>query len=62
VRPPKSPQRLDWLVYRIAGAKATRLGIVQAADMEAALVAAFLEFGVEPADRRRILVQATVPC
>jgi hypothetical protein len=50
------------LVYRIAGAKATRLGLVEGADMEEALMAAFIEFGIEPADRRRIMVQATAAC
>jgi hypothetical protein len=33
------------------------LGVVEAADEAEALMMAFMEFGVEPADRRRIVVR-----
>jgi hypothetical protein len=50
----KSPSPSEWLVYRVGGRKATHLGTVKAATMEAAIAAAAAEFGV-PAGR--IMVQ-----
>jgi hypothetical protein len=35
------------------------LGYVEAPDEASALMAAFLAFGVEPADRKRIMVRPT---
>jgi hypothetical protein len=50
----KSPSASDWLVYKIGGAKATRLGTVKAATMKEAIAVAAAEFGLPPA---RIMVQ-----
>jgi hypothetical protein len=48
-----------WTVYRIAGPRGARLGEVEATDENEALMMAFMEFGIDPADRRRIVVRPT---
>jgi hypothetical protein len=55
----KSGKVLEWLVYRLRGAKAAYLGLVKAPDQEAALAIAYEEFEIAPADRRRIIVRRT---
>jgi membrane-bound lytic murein transglycosylase B len=50
--PPKSPR--EWIAYRIASAKAVKLGHVQAVDHEAAVRAAAADYGVSVS---RIIVQ-----
>jgi len=56
----KEATAVEWLVYRLGGAKAAFLGHVEAPDHEAALAAAYEEFGVTaPGDRKRIMVRPT---
>lgn len=50
-RPAKA---IEWLVYRLGGAKAAYLGTVKAATREEAIAAAAVEYGVPVS---RILVQ-----
>jgi len=45
-RTPSPPKPRTWIAYRVRGAKAAWLGHVEAADREAAIVAAAAEFGV----------------
>jgi hypothetical protein len=52
---------LQWLVYRIDGANEKLLGTVIAPTLETALVAAFKEFNVTPAGRRRIAARRRGP-
>jgi hypothetical protein len=49
---------LDWLVYRV-GSPNKLLGTVIAPTLETALAAAFKEFNVTPAGRKRIIVSST---
>jgi hypothetical protein len=53
---PRKPPLITWIAYKVQGAKAAMLGEVKAADMEAAIAAAAVEFRV-PASR--ILVRPT---
>jgi hypothetical protein len=48
---------LDWLVYRV-GSPNKLLGTVIAPTLETALAAAFKEFNVTPAGRKRIIVSS----
>ena len=56
-RQTRSPDTREWLVYRLGGATAAKLGTVKAPDMQAALQVAFREFDIPTADQRRIIVQ-----
>jgi hypothetical protein len=49
----------DWLVYRVDGPNEKLLGTVIAPTSQAALVAAFKQFNVTPAGRKRIIVWKT---
>jgi hypothetical protein len=55
-----SKPNIEWLVYRVGGAKAAYLGTVKAPNRATALALAYDEFGiVSPRDRVRIIVQPT---
>ena len=52
----KSAKAIEWLVYRLGGAKAAFLGHVTAPNEETALALAYDEFVItSPAERRRSL-------
>jgi hypothetical protein len=50
---PKS--ELRWIITHIRGKRADRIGVVKAADADAAIKAAVREFGItDPDDRKRL--------
>jgi hypothetical protein len=57
----KPAKTSEWLVYRLGGPRAVFLGHVTAPNRETALAKAYDEFGIAPAERKRIIVQSTGP-
>jgi hypothetical protein len=56
----KSAKAIEWLVYRLGGARAAFLGHVTAPNEATALARAYDEFNVTAlAERKRIIVQRT---
>jgi hypothetical protein len=48
---------INWLVYRLGGARAAQIGIVKATDADAAIAAAIIEYDLPAHDRKRLIAR-----
>lgn len=56
-KPRKSAQVYDWVIVRVRGARAERLGTASVPTREAAIEQAMDEFDLAPIDKKRLIAQ-----